>query len=53
MPKNDIRDFDMGNRIHIGRNLALSKKQLQFLPSAILIFFTLNQSHKANPAQSR
>lgn len=45
--------FRYGNKIHIGRNLAFGKEQLEFLPSATLIFFTLNQNHKATPAQSR
>lgn len=53
MLKNDVRDFAVGNKIPIGRNLAFGKEQLECLPTATLIFFTLNQNHKANPAQSR
>lgn len=53
MLKNDVRDFATGNKKHTGRNLAFGKEQVVFLPSAVLIFFILNQNHEANPAQSR
>lgn len=45
--------FCCGNKTRMGRHLVFGKEQPEFLPSATLIFFTLNQNHKANPAQSR
>lgn len=48
-----VGDFAPENKIHIGGKLVVGKEYLEFLPSATLIFFTLNQNHKANPGQSR